>query len=397
MKSNLVKYIGSNLLIKAFVFLSQLLVAFFITAEELGAVKTAQAFIEVLSLFACIGLNASILATAPKLKVLCEREKLYSKVITQTAINSILVITSVVIGIYLFTSNNFSNQTILVWLLPLISFTAITTQLVSFLQCEKEFTTLAKGQFVAKLLSVPILIGLTYSFGLIGYIAALYLASFITIVVIYNKIGFRLTPNLFSVNAFKKQWGIAYGAFLSNVLGTCGFYTGLFITNIVISEPELIGNYSFALIIISGFEVISRSIQQYHIPHFSENAEKNLKVLERKYLKLSTVVALPVLSLAVLIVSVYPEFKYANALIPLSILVISWCLSFKYTLKAGYFIASGNTMLNFKTSIVNVSLTAVLSVLLGYEFGVIGIAMARLLTSIVLLFMYERLDQNVRT
>lgn len=396
MKSNLVNYIGSNLLIKAFVFLSQLLVAFFVTAEELGAVKTAQAFIEVLSLFACIGLNASILATAPKLRVLCKREQLYSKVITLTAINSIFVIAGVVIGIYLFTSNNFSNQPILVWLLPLVLFTAITTQLVSFLQCEKEFTTLAKGQFVAKLLSVPILIGLTYGFGLIGYIAALYLASFITIAVIYNKISFRLTPNLFSVNAFKKQWSIAFGAFLSNVLGTCGFYAGLFITNIVISEPELIGNYSFALIIISGFEVISRSIQQYYIPHFSENAESNLKVLEIKYLKLSTIVAFPVLFMAVLIASTYPEFKYTNALIPLSILVIAWCLSFKYTLKAGYFIASGNTMLNFKTSTVNVSLTVILSMLLGYEFGVIGIAIARLLTSIALILIYEKLYENIK-
>ncbi|WP_439832682.1 oligosaccharide flippase family protein [Aeromonas caviae] len=396
MKSNLVKYIGSNLLIKAFVFLSQLLVAFFITAEELGLVKTSQAFIEVLSLFACIGLNASILATAPKLRMLYEREQLYSKVITQTAINSILVIASVVIILFIFASNNASSQPILFWLLPLVSFTAITTQLVSFLQCEKKFATLAKGQFIAKLFSVPILIGLTYGFGLIGYIAALYLASFITIAIIYNKIGFKLTLNLFSLNTFKKQWSIAYGAFLSNVLGTCGFYAGLFITNIVISEPNLIGNYSFALIIISGFEVISRSIQQYHIPHFAENPDCNLNILEKKYLRLSIFVALPVLSMAVLIATIYPEFKYNDALTPLAILVLAWCFSFKYTLKSGYFIATGNTILNFKTSIVNVSLTVVLSALLGFKFGIIGIAIARLLASAVLIFTYEKLYENCK-
>ncbi|TQP94096.1 lipopolysaccharide biosynthesis protein [Vibrio cholerae] len=398
MKSNLVKYIGSNLLIKAFVFISQIFVAFFITAEELGAVKTAQAYIEVLSLFACMGLNASILATAPKLKVVHDRAQLYSKIITLTAINAILVVASVLIILCYSPIEFISNklQVIVIWLLPLVLFTAITTQLVSFLQCEKEFTTLAKGQFFAKLLSVPILIGVTYVFSLTGYIAALYLSGFITIIIIFNGISFRLSPKLFSMSELKIQWSIAYGAFLSNILGTFGFYSGLFVTNIVISEPEIIGNYSFALILISGFEVISRSIQQYYIPHFSENAGSNLKTLERKYLKLSIMVSFPALCAAVLILKNLPEFKYTDALIPIIILIVAWCLSFKYTLKSGYFIASGNTMLNFKTSIVNVSLTVTLSVLLGFAFGIIGIAIARLFTSVVLLLIYERMYKNVR-
>ncbi|ELS3450256.1 oligosaccharide flippase family protein [Vibrio vulnificus] len=395
MNSNLLKYVGSNLIIKAFVFLSQILVAFFITAEELGEVKTAQAFIEVLSILACIGLNASILATAPKLRMLCERQELYSKVVTQTTINSILVIAIMVITISVFSTTGEFNSLILVLLLPLILFTAITTQLVSFLQCEKKFDTLAKGQLVAKLLSIPILISITYGFGLNGYIAALYITSIITIAVMYNKFEFKIKPSLFERKSFKEQWGIAQGALFSNVLGTCGFYAGLFITNIVVSEPNMLGNYSFALIVISGFEVVSRSIQQYYIPHFSENRESNIKCLEAKYLKISTIIAFPILSVVVLIAYVYPQFKYSDSLLPLSILVISWVFSFKYILKAGFFVASGNTMLNFQASILNLIMTAILSVALGYIWGIVGVSMARLFTSVALVSMYERLYKNV--
>ncbi|MEZ8233051.1 oligosaccharide flippase family protein [Vibrio splendidus] len=390
--SNLTKYIGSNLLIKAFVFFSQIFVAFFITPEELGEVKTAQAMVEIFSLLACLGMNASILATAPKVSEQSKREVLYSQVMSFNLCSSLFVVLVLMGVLWSLQFFGWSVPITMYQLMPLIIMMSVTTLLVSFIQSEKAFGELAKGQLLAKLISIPMIVFSCFMYGLLGYIIALYLAAAVTIVFLLRAYGLKMTLLWKGVQQLKLQWKVAKGALLSNVLGTFGFYAGLFITNAVIDEPKLVGSYAFALIIISGFEVISRSVQQYYIPHFSsEFSHENLTRIENKFTLLAGSLIIPIVFFLLIITYVDINFKYSDAVCPFLVLFLSWVMSFKYNLKAGYFISCGKTMLNFKASIVNVSLTILLSFYLGYMFGLVGIAIARLVTVIVLIVVYRKL------
>lgn len=390
--SNLTKYIGSNLLIKVFVFFSQIVVAFFITVEELGEVKTAQAMVEIFSLLACLGMNASILATAPKILEQSKREALYSQVMSFNLLSSLLVVLVLMGILWSLQLVGWSVPVTMYQLMPLIIIMSVTTLLVSFIQSEKAFGELAKGQLLAKLISIPMIIVSCFMYGLSGYIIALYLAAAVTTVFLLRAYGLKITLLWKGVHQFQLQWKIAKGALLSNVLGTFGFYAGLFITNAVIDEPKLVGSYAFALIIISGFEVISRSVQQYYIPYFtSEFSHENLTRIENKFLSLASLLAVPVIFILLMIVYLDIDFKYSDAVYPFLVLFLSWIMSFKYNLKAGYFISCGKTMLNFKASTINVSLTILLSIFLGYMFGLVGVAVARLVTAMILIVVYRKL------
>ncbi|MBB1315957.1 hypothetical protein, partial [Aliivibrio sp. SR45-2] len=221
---------------------------------------------------------------------------------------------------------------------------------------------------------------------------ALYFSAVVTILFLIQAFDLKISLLWNGPEKLKEQWKIAKGALLSNVLGTLGFYAGLFVTNIVIEDQKLVGSYAFSLILISGFEVISRSVQQYYIPYFSsEFTHEKLIGIEHKFLSLSSLLIIPIAVLFCLYSILNFEFKYEDAIVPFIILFVSWIISFKFNLKAGYFISCGKTMLNFKASIVNVVLTVMLSLILGCTLGLVGIAAARFITVIVLIFVYRKL------
>ncbi|OCH25498.1 hypothetical protein [Aliivibrio sp. 1S128] len=390
--SNITKYVGSNLLIKAFVFFSQIFVAFFISVQELGEIKTTLAMVEIFSLLVCLGMNASVLATAPKIFEKDKREELYSQIMTFNLFSSLSVVLILMIGLLIFHSIGWEIPVSTYQLMPLIIMMSMSTLLVSFIQSEKAFGKLAKGQLWAKIIAIPVIIFSCFMYGVSGYIVALYFSAVVTILFLIQAFDLKISLLWNGPKKLKEQWKIAKGALLSNVLGTLGFYAGLFVTNIVIEDQKLVGSYAFALILISGFEVISRSVQQYYIPYFSsEFTHEKLIGIEHKFLSLSSLLIVPTLMLFCLYSILSFEFKYEDAIVPFLILFMSWIISFKYNLKAGYFISCGKTMLNFKASIVNVFLTVMLSLILGYTLGLVGIAAARFITVIVLIFVYRKL------
>uniref|UniRef100_UPI0015FC442D hypothetical protein n=1 Tax=Aliivibrio sp. SR45-2 TaxID=2760931 RepID=UPI0015FC442D len=141
--SNITKYVGSNLLIKAFVFFSQVFVAFFISVQELGEIKTTLAMVEIFSLLVCLGMNASVLATAPKIFEKDKRKELYSQIMTFNLFSSLSVVLILMIGLLIFHSIGWEIPVATYQLMPLIIMMSMSTLLVSFIQSEKAFGKLA--------------------------------------------------------------------------------------------------------------------------------------------------------------------------------------------------------------------------------------------------------------
>ncbi|MFT5759922.1 MAG: O-antigen/teichoic acid export membrane protein [Alteromonadaceae bacterium] len=395
----LFSYIGSNLLVKFFVFGSQLFVATILSPVELGEVKTALSIIEISSLFACLGLNASLLATAPKLESKSERNNIYLLNLLLTFISSIVV----AILLFSLSKNNFifdsSNTNVLISKFSvLLILTSLTTQLVCILQSEQQFFRLARSQIYTKLLSISIIIFSTFYFGINGYVSSLYISAILTFIVLLYvskiKISINNLTTSWSIKEICSQWNIAKNSLFSNVVGTFSFYSGLIILNLIvdIENSNIIGLYSFSLIIITGFDIISRSVQQYFIPRFSKQSCDG-KLLVLKYEKIFFSIAFLIYLLSCLFLFSFqyllPEFKYIKSMDFLYLMMLGWVFSIFSVMKAGYFISSGQTIFNFKSSIANLFLTVTLGYLFSVNFGVWGLITSRVITSVLLSMVYS--------
>ena len=385
---------SANVFIYLFSFASQFFVASFLTVEQLGQIRILQTYLSFAVLFSVLGFNASVIKLCSENRKGGEIRYLFRKALSYVAITSIVACFVVAcLNSFNFISSDKEIKYYFYILIISIIPQAFDNLFTSYLQARRLIKEYSKINVVVKLLSVTGVIICTWRLGMPGYIAMYIGGFFITFVVLafYIKEHSReeIIPVAKPLNLHAK---LAYIALITNLLGLLINYFDIFLMNYLVSDRTAIGYYSFALTLTLGMTIYRNTVSQIVVPYLS-NASGNFEALQQKsksYGKInffaSTLIAAAFLLVVPFLVKFIYSDKFDNSMMFFFILCVSEMFYSINSFKGYTIFAIGEIKFNFYESIIRGSLSLILAVIGLYLYGLIGLALSRLVTNAVGIF-----------
>lgn len=371
-------------------FASQLFVAGMLDPIDIGRIKIMQAYIGLTSLGVGLGFNTSMIKRLTSVNNPAEK----AKILQLTLIISI--VTFLLFYIVLLALNLFhliSTDKVIISLFPYYALFLLPlgfqAMLIAYYQANKEIKKMSRLQFYSKVLTVALIIGITYFLGLKGYVAALIVSSVLTILVLYfylsNDVKIIILRNHPIDKAeLRSLWDLAKFVLAANVLGNLVTSSDIYIVNYMIQDRETVGYYMFALTLVGVMIIVPTTVQQIAYPFFSEISISKTKWMSyyKKYNKLNHIFLLLMGGLAMILVPIVVKIafrgKYDPSLGMYLLLMLGWLLNYLNSMKGTALMGVGKFNLNMHSSLISLPITLVLLLVLGHFWGLNGIILAKI-------------------
>ena len=361
----------ANFLIALVAFGSQLFVAKVLTDIQLGYIKIFQSFTQILSLFAGMGFSTSVLIVCS-----CTQNVKQKLEHLSVALYAVVPISIIVLALFI-VINQFDLWTPIseVKLLfdkysYIVVFTAIIAVYTAFIQSSKIFKKYSNLVILTKFVSIGFIVLFTYWRGFYGFFdgtcVGLVLSLIINISFVKNEFDFYLNKKINRLSfKIKEQFKLGIHGLGTNIFGMLAsnldiIFMNLFLTN----QLNIIGQYSFAAIIVMGLSMIQSTIVQVTVPYLAKYNDNysTISCLLKKYNRIlfwSTVLLLLLLYvfIPIGIEWIYGD-KYAKGLFYLIFLLGVWAFKCLNAINSAYFLASGKSHLSNLVNFVNMIFTA---------------------------------------
>jgi O-antigen/teichoic acid export membrane protein len=257
----------------------------------------------------------------------------------------------------------------------------ISTLAIGDLLGRNFYNSYSKYFLIQKSLLLVLGFGFYYLFGIEGIIAALaisHIGYIIRIIKVFNKseINFSL---------LKPRIGFITNNYVVALLNGAKSHTGKLIIAPLLGF-SLLGNYALALQVIALMGIITTILFKYTLSQ--DAAGKRNNKLKQITLLISVLIAIISYILAPIIIpEVFP--KYLNAIIAIQIMSFSIIPITITTIYTSKFLGLGNSKYVLYTKITSIITIIVGTIILGSNYGIIGLSFAYLLSATIeaLLFM----------
>lgn len=396
-------FLSARFLIKFFGFGSQLFVAWWLTPEDIGAIKIMQVYISVLVVLAGFGFNISTLKLCSEDREEGEKRHFFKSAFKYNAVSAIVVVLLALIAAYfnLFSPEKRINTLMMIFVLGLIPY-SLNRLFLSYYQARKKIKTLAKYQMISKAISILFVIGFTYLFAINGYVTGIIVGYSLTFILLFfadkkeNKGKYKKT-----VATLKKHWKYSVPSLFTNLLGIITLGLDLLMLNYLHPDRQEIGYYGFAVLFIGFLRMVSTSVNQVSMPYFSNmmnNPARNkakLKEYQSKNIKLG-ILLLIASNVFVLILMKYGfNGKYEDSLIYFPILSVAWFFRHLVSMRGSFFLGIGKIKINLIISFWGIIFGISLLFISIKLYEVIGAAFAMIVTNVFLyilnLIYYKRI------
>ena len=398
LRSNIVKFLLSNYLVKGVAYLSQLLLIYFLAIEDVGRIRMSLSYYELFNIICGLGLTTSLLKINSN-KALSDGEKgknlfLSIGITTLFSLFAIIIVNLVaVLGLF----SDIKEVNHLVQLLSLsLLINAVVNLLIIDFQVTNRYVELSKSQAISKLLVFALFVPLVYLWGVNGYIFSIYFGFILTLIILFlygvSLSHSEVRDGKFSIkdytSFFAENFHISFYALLSNTFGVLNKYIGFYIIGYMGVDQKEFGMYSIALTFLVLLEIITYTLQQYFVPKFSAQSDNNdkWKVFFRKIEKKSQIFQLLVFIVTnILCYVVISQFyiEYESVAYYFYVISLSWLISTLYTMKGPGLISLGRTKYNFYSSVVALPFVVLVSFLLVTHYGVWGVAMSKVAQAVI--------------
>jgi O-antigen/teichoic acid export membrane protein len=380
----------ASIFIKVLAFGSQFFVAWWLTVEQIGEIKIIQTYFSLFTVIVLFGFNTSILKLCSENRELeqivglFDAGKKYVKIVFLISIPIIISIT--LLG--LISPNERIQYYFLLVLIGLYP-TVINECDTIYIQARRQIKLMSIRQIVVRSISLLLIILLTYLFGFDGYIIAYILSSFIAFIsfrYIIRKLNINIIPAKVE-SPFRVHWQYSKFAFLALVIGQLGSYADVFLMNYYISNNELIGLYSFALLLMLMPNIFTGVIQQIVVPYISRKSHNlsEIKRVYKKYQRLnilsSLIIAIGCLLVVPFIIDLIFGSKYSESIPFFNILIVAWFLNSVLNLKGYVLLGIGMINYNVYSSLIITIIKFVLCILLVNYYGIIGLSFGILISN----------------
>ena len=237
---------------------------------------------------------------------------------------------------------------------------------------KKLYSSYSKYVLTQKILTLVLGIGFYYAFGVDGIIYALVLSYAIFSVQVYR--GFRESSIDFSL--LRSRFGFIFNNYIINIIsGAGGTIDKIIIVPIV--GYAILGNYSLALQVITVLMILPQIFFKYLLPH---DASGNQKIHLRKIIIIISVgiTVVGVTLTPYLISTIFTKYiEAADAIRIMSVSVFPATITMLYTSK---FLGLEKSKVVLVGSLISFIILITLIILLGSVFGIVGLAVAVVLS-----------------
>lgn len=380
-----------NFLTQFLGFGSVLLVAKFLTPIELGEVRILQSYLGLFSVFAGFGINAAVLKTCAG-----NRPSYETSGILRFALGRVSITISVTMIAVIVLSRSgliVSSRDLSYWLMIyscIVPLDVITGIFVVFLQAQKKIRMMARSQAIVKLQAVPLIVASTWLWGFRGFVFASIIGYLLGLWPFLRQIGFEFIRTSLDE---KPEGFMSYAlfSFLANSVSVLGQRGDIFILDRFSTNREAIGYYSLALVFIMGASQVTGTVQSITLPYFTQRAHdktwfrNQLKTNQIRIQLLSVVVAFGVFVGAWVLVPQFYGQSYSPTLTYLVVLLVKYVVWSSYALLATAMFSLGYIQYNAIIVFVSTPIGLFATYFFLAEFGVMGVAWAQVLSSVVAL------------
>lgn len=395
--------LSANFLVNLLAFGSQIVVVRFLTAVELGQVKTLQSFVSVAVILAGFGFNAAVLKLCSEKRPPEEREEIYLRNLRYIAVPIGVVLAGLLAAsrLGLLSPDPAVNRwmPVYMWTVPALTYIALT---LAFLQALKKIRTLARMQLYIGGLGFAALVGATALYGIDGYIIAKVAAGYVLLASLFLLVkpgGGRAAAagkDIFNQSLFYAKWSVA-----GNAVAAIGLYVDIFLLNYLIADRVQFGYYSLAVIFINGLFQLTHTIQTIATPYFSEKSGDRgefIRVL-KKYQGLMVRLALAVSLVLFFAVPAFIRLIYGGEYGPAGfyfrILLLKFIFRSCAALPGVAILGLGKMRYNFAVVSISVPLSILFSYILIINYGLIGAAWAQGISYLVALLIVAAITRHV--
>lgn len=388
---------SANSLIHLIEFGSQLFIAWILISDDIGRIKSFQSFAAIAVVISGFGFNTSVLKLCSEKKTsFLEKQALFSSAIKVTLAGSVLVFILVFICSKF---NLISNDTIVnrlfVYYALSVPLVALNNLMIAYYQSLKAFKKVSILLVFARIIHVAVIIGLTYLYGLNGFVVGIIIGFLLSSILLFSKAEFKEGWKITEASHYKKNWELAKFAFLGNGVNMITLYLDVFLLNHFVSDPEEFGYYGFALTLIAGLRIVTTTVQQFVTPFFSEfssNYEQSMKAFKRAN-RIFLLVITGTAILAILIVPFVVQFvfagKYDNSIYYFQALTVAWLIRSSVSLKGPFLLAYGYMNVNFYNVLIVFFISIIPAWYLIDTYAIIGAIYSQLFISILLVIVVQ--------
>ncbi len=383
--------LSANFLTQFLGFGSQLLVARFLTAVELGEIKILQSYTALFGVVAVFGLNTAVLKFCSENRDEQEKMRILWRSLSLSAITTVCAL--VLLATLALTGLITSSRHLSIWLIVYsltIPFTVTTSILSVYLQALKRIKEMARAQAWIKAQSFILIVLCTWRMGFRGFVfatIAAYCAGLVPLLrqvsLKFVRMGSGYTPLGF--------YNIALFSVLANGVSMAGQYTDMFILDHFAADRAAIGHYSLATIFYLGAMQVTATVQSISTPYFSERAadekwfRRQLIRTQLRLVALSAAVAVATYGIAVVMIPLVYGAKYASTPSYLSVLLIRYVVGSSYAITGVALLGLGLVHYNLWAVAIATPVGLVLSYSFLHRFGVQGVAWAQVCTGVLTL------------
>jgi O-antigen/teichoic acid export membrane protein len=375
--------LSANFFISFIGFGSQLIIAKLLSDADIGRIKTIQSIISVATILAGLGLNTSVLKLCSENVDFNTKDYILYVNLKISFLGSIVILaTLMILSKYnLLSPDNKINELIIISMFA-IPANVIYSILICYIQALKRIRLMAFVQILIKIISILLIILLTYYFKINGYFLSIVTISYLSIIPFLKYVTIR-TKTVDSDNILQRS--IKYGkwSLLSNGLNSISIYLDILIINFLLENRNLLGDYGLATVFIFAINQITGTVQSISTPYFSEKANNKQEFLRifKKYQKLLIILSATVTIICIAIMPIIFKILFPGRFLMSSIIFQILCFRYFfwscYALVGVSLIGLGQMQYNFYVSVINVFITLIISIPLISNYSVIGAAIAQ--------------------
>lgn len=395
--------LSANFLIQFITFGSGLIVAGLLTPVELGNIRIIQTYIGLWVILAGLGINTSTLKIVSENRSIKEKNIYLSTGIIFVFVASIIVMfISIAASYFGLISTDKNILKFYPCFAVVIPFLTLNSVFMVYLQGKKEIKKMSYIQSITKLISVILILLLTYLLLFKGYTVAYTMGIVITSVTfalfLYKPFiqgKKHIVNSHFFLKKIQYHWVYAKFALLSNGIGYLNISLDLFLLNYLIVNRSEIGQYSFAATLIVAFRILTSTVQQITAPYFSEkmnNIQEWNRVL-KKYNKLNLYLTIAALFLGWFVVPwlIHLLFmgKYDESVPFFRMLLLVWAIKNSYMLYGIGLYGLGKLNYNYYIALCSFIINLILCYIFILKWGTIGGVYGFIPASVMGLFAYR--------
>lgn len=398
--------LSANLLIQVVAFASQLFVAGILAPDDIGRIKIIQTYLSIFSIIAGMGFNASTLKLCSENRTSEEQASLFRSALFFTTLSTItLYIIILVLNFF----KVFSSDNLIHWLIPLGLFPIISNSLfmvfVSYFQATKKIKLMSNLTISNKLISILLIIILTYFAGIKGYYIAYNVSFFLMLFICFRFLHFSFYKGLSLTeitSQFSTHWHYANKSMYANLLSEMSAYIDILLLSFFVKDMQQIGYYSFALTITILLRLFPNTVQQITTPYFSSlaNQKYDFLIAFKKYNNILYIVVAVTFIASIIFVPFLIHWifkgKYDPSMLYFPLLALGWSLRQLAQLQSAAIFGLGKIQYNAYIGLISLIFNTIIISILLHLFGIIGAAYASVLGGFVFILSSRIYFQKAR-